>query len=111
MFLFLLFSYFLSALLLAVLAFLLYKYKLSYSVVSASVMGIYIAVNFITGFLAGKVKKKKKYLWGLLHGGCYFVILLLLSVCFKGSGPQMNQGLLLTMVLCMASGMLGGMLG
>lgn len=103
-------SYFITGVLLLFLAFLLYKFHLSDGLVSAGIILIYILSTFFTGFLAGKGIGHQKYLWGLLLGGAYFGVLVVVSLCTNKAPADIAQNFLLTMFLCLASGMLGGML-
>ena len=104
-------SYFITGVLLLFLALLLYKFHLSDQVVTAAIIVIYILSTFFTGFLAGKKIGHQKYLWGLCLGGIYFAVLVLVSLCIRHSFSDLSQNFLFTMFLCLASGMLGGMLG
>lgn len=106
---FLFVSFLLSVMLLFLLAFLLYKFHLSDTVVSAAVIGIYVLSNFFAGFLAGKTMGQQKYLWGLGLGGAYFCLLSLASLCCGRPPEEIGQGFAVTLFLCLASGMLGGM--
>jgi len=106
---FLLASFVFSVALLFLLAFLLYRFHLSDSIVSAGVIVIYVVSNFLAGFLAGKTKGQQKYLWGLGIGAAYFAVLLLVSFVSGQSPSDIGQNFVMTMFLCLASGMLGGM--
>lgn len=106
---FLLASFVFSVALLFLLAFLLYRFHLSDSIVSAGVIVIYVVSNFLAGFLAGKTKGQQKYLWGLGIGAAYFAVLLLVSFVSGQSPADIGQNFVMTMFLCLASGMLGGM--
>jgi len=70
-------AYILTAGLLLLLAFMLYRFGLSEKVVSICIIGIYIVVTFAVGLIAGKREGKKKYLWGLAMGCAYYVILVI----------------------------------
>lgn len=107
---FLITSYLITGVLLLFLAFLLYKLRLSDSLVSAGIILVYILSTFLTGMLAGKTIGRKKYLWGLCLGGLYFLVLFLVSFLYKRNMHEIAQNLPFTMLLCLASGMLGGML-
>lgn len=106
----LLVSYILTGILLLILAFLLYKFSLPKQVIGIGVIIIYLVSSFLGGLLLGKNMKVKKYLWGLGLGMGYFIILLILSLIANGGFQNISENLLLTMVLCGGSGMLGGML-
>lgn len=106
----LLFSYILTGALLALLAFLLYKVGLTESVVSIVIIAIYVASTFFAGFVAGKRLKNRKFLWGLLMGSAYFLVLLGISMILGEPAGQLGDSVITTLVLCTAGGMLGGML-
>ena len=105
--------YVISGVMLFLLAFLLYKFDLSESVVRIGIVAVYIASGFFGGFVLGKRIQDKKYLWGLTVGAAYFALLFLLSFLFKqGMGMDMAAEpvkVLTTLVLCAVSGMAGGM--
>lgn len=105
---FLLLSYALTGIMLLVLTFLLYRFQLSGKAVSAGVIVIYIASTFLGGFLAGKKAKTKKYLWGLMMGTGYFLVLAVLSFLTDRGGS--GVGFVTSLMLCAGGGMLGGML-
>lgn len=106
----LLFSYILTGALLALLAFLLYKVGLTERIVSIVIIAIYVVSTFLAGFVAGKRLKNRKFLWGLLMGSAYFLVLLGISVILGEPAGQLGDSVVTTLVLCTAGGMLGGML-
>ena len=106
----LLISYIVTGVFIMLLAFLLYKFALPERVVGIGVIVIYIISTFLGGFLLGKNMKVKKYLWGLLIGMSYFVVLMIVSLMVNGGFQNMAGNFFLTMILCGGSGMLGGML-
>ena len=69
--------YVITGLLLIALAALLGKADMPDSAVSIGIIVTYIISCFAGGFLIGKKKKTKKYLWGLCMGACYFAVLFL----------------------------------
>lgn len=105
----LLISYLLTAGLLLLLALLLYRFSLSESVVSLCITGIYIVVTFLAGFLAGKREGARKFLWGLLMGVLYFMILVLVSLAVNHGLSGLTASFFTVLALCAGSGMLGGM--
>lgn len=106
----LLFSYILTGVLLALLAFLLYKMGLTEKIVSIAIIIIYVAAAFFAGFTAGKKLKSRKFLWGLLMGSAYFLVLAGISLVFGKPAGRLGDSTVTTLVLCVAGGMLGGML-
>ena len=103
-------SYVLTACLLLLLAFILYKFRISESIVNIAVIVIYNSVTFAAGFIAGKYYKVKKFLWGLVLGSVYFLILVLVSLIGGVSDAVIGSGVVTTWILCAGGGMLGGML-
>jgi putative membrane protein (TIGR04086 family) len=101
--------YILTGLLLLLLAFIMYRLEPGEAVISGGITVIYVLVGFFGGFFAGRVAGQKKYLWGLLAGLCYVLVLfavgLLLHRGFSGSFVS----LISTLVLCAASATAGGM--
>lgn len=102
-------AYILTAGLLLLLAFILYRFGLSEKVVSVCIIGIYIAVTFLTGLLAGKKEGRRKFLWGLITGALYFGILVVVSLIVNRGAEDVAGNMLTVFFLCAGSGMLGGM--
>ena len=65
-------SYLLAAVLLIVLAFLLYKFHLKESHVGLAVSAIYVVTCFLGGFLMGKGIRQRRFFWGFLLGALYW---------------------------------------
>lgn len=103
-------AYILTALLLAVLALLLYKLGLGEKLVAGAIICIYVAATFFGGLRAGKRLQNRRFLWGLLVGGAYFLVLTAVSLCFGHGSLQPETSFFTTLVLCAGGGMLGGML-
>ena len=103
-------AYVLTAGFLLLLAFMLYRFGLSEKVVSLCIIGIYIAVTFAVGLIAGKRAGKRKFLWGLAMGITYYVILVIVSLIVNRGLQDISGNMLTVFVLCAGSGMLGGMI-
>lgn len=102
-------AYILTAGLLLLLAFILYRFGLSEKVVSVCIIAIYIVVTFLAGLLAGKKEGKRKFLWGLAMGVLYFGILVMVSLVVNKGVEDVAGNMLTVFFLCAGSGMLGGM--
>ncbi len=101
--------YMVTGIMLLILSAMLYKMQLSESVVSIGIVLIYVISGLLGGFLSGKVMKRKCFVWGMAMGACYFLILALGSIVFhRGINMEMSR-FATTLVLCTASGMIGGM--
>ena len=102
-------AYILTAGLLLLLAFMLYRFGLSEKVVSICIIMVYIIVTFLAGLLAGKREGKRKYLWGLVMGVLYFGILVAVSLVVNKGIEDVAGNMMTVFFLCAGSGMLGGM--
>ncbi len=98
-----------SALLLLILALLLYKLELTEAVVKIGVVVIYVVSGLIGGVLMGRMMREQKYLWGLAAGVIYFLVLFAASALVKGGFDMDMAKTVTTLILCAASGMAGGM--
>jgi len=107
----LIFMYIITGLGLVLMAVLLDKFQQGETFVNVGIIIIYILSGFFGGLIAGKKMKTKKFLWGLLLGTVYFVILLAVSIVVNSGLPQDLVHTITTFVICIAAGMLGGMLG
>lgn len=103
-------AYAMSALLLLLLAFLLYRLEISESVVTGGIVSVYLISTLAGGFVMGKMMKVRKFFWGILTGCIYFGLLLLISVGIcRGVSADVSQ-ILTSLLLCAGGGMLGGMI-
>ena len=62
----------------------LFAFDLGETAVDAGIIIIYVLACFMGGFMAGKIVRKDKYLWGVITGLAYYVLLLTVSVMAKG---------------------------
>ena len=104
-------AYVLTAGLLLLLAFMLYRFGISEKVVSLCIIGIYIVVTFAAGLIAGKRAGKRKFLWGLAMGAAYYAILVIVSLIVNRGLQDVAENMITVFFLCAGSGMLGGMIG
>lgn len=106
----LLLSYVITGVLLLLLTIALYKLELNEKTVSAAIIGIYLTSTLAGGVVIGKMAKTRRFLWGMLLGTGYFVLLLLITLgvyhTLNGSGGN----LLTAFILCVGGGMAGGMI-
>jgi len=105
----LLFQYILTGVLLALLAFLLYKMGLGEGVVSFAIIVIYVLATMSGGWLTGKKMENRRFMWGLAVGCIYFLLLTMISLMTGGDSIQVGNSFWTTLVLCAGGGMLGGM--
>lgn len=103
-------AYVVTGILLVVLAVLLYKAGLNEESVDAGILLIYVISTFSSGFVIGKLTGQKKFLWGLISGILYFVLLLLISFGIYHTLQGAPGETAAAFVLCAGGGMLGGMI-
>lgn len=103
-------AYLISGAMLLLLALLLYKLHFDNSKITIGVILIYVFSCFIGGFLAGKKIHTQKFLWGLLLGILYFLILAVISGISRSGTHIEPKEMITTLLICVGSGMAGGML-
>lgn len=102
-------TYVVTGILLLILTLILYKFKISESQIGIGVIAIYIIANVLGGFLIGRIKKEKRFLWGLIIGLSYFVILSLVSFIVNRSFYDDAGSTVTALLICTFGGMFGGM--
>lgn len=103
-------SYIVTGILLFIVTFFLYKFEWDEQMVTAGIIVIYVVSTFVGGFILGKIKKSRKFLWGLIMGVLYFALLFLISFGVYRSFDGNGTNVITTLLLCAGGGMLGGML-
>ena len=106
----LLFSYGVTGIFLLLLAFLLFQFDLGEKPVAAGIAAVYIISSLLGGFMAGKLLRKDKYLWGILVGAFYYLLLITVSFAVKGKWDMSLMHAVTTFFMCLGGGALGGML-
>ena len=99
-----------TAVLLFLLALLVQRLNWEADMTSIGISIVYIISCFIGGFFAGKVQKSKKFIWGILMGLAYIVIMLVITLAVKHGFHSSMSAFVTNLLLCLGSGMLGGML-
>ena len=95
----------------AILALLAWFFHFSDGKINVGVVIINIGACLVGGLVAGKGMKEKKYLWGLRLGALYFAILFAASCAFAAGMGTSITSYITTILICLGSGMLGGMVG
>ncbi|MCD7738770.1 MAG: TIGR04086 family membrane protein [Lachnospiraceae bacterium] len=98
-----------AAALIFLAAFLMDHFSLGEDILKKAVYAIHFAAAFACGFVMGKQKKEKKFLWGLAAGGVWFALILGCSLIFN-NGSLKADALLAVLAACAGGSMLGGML-
>ena len=93
-----------------ILAFLLLMFQISEDMVDVGIILIYILACLGTGFIIGKRTKLKKFFWGMIGGGMYFGVLLIMSMILHNSLGGEEQDVITVLFICVGSGTLGGMI-
>ena len=96
---------------LLLLAFLTCKMGLGEQSVRWGIGILHLVCPAAGGWVMGRKMGWRKYLWGLIFGGVYFGLLAVISLLFGEEAATGESPLLLTGLLCLGGGMLGGMLG
>ena len=104
-------SYILSASALFVLAALLYYLDIKSEQIRIGMLITYAAACFAGGFYIGRKVKKREFLWGLIVGMLYYSIHMGAVIAIEGSLPDQIVPVTALALLCMGSGMCGGMVG
>lgn len=103
-------AYVVTAVLLLLVSGIMYRFTLPLEQIQIGVMGIYVLANLVAGFLMGKVSKEKKFIWGLVMGIAYFVVLSIVSFVIHQSFYTDGEQTLIVFLTCAGSGMFGGMI-
>ncbi|MCD8012500.1 MAG: TIGR04086 family membrane protein [Lachnospiraceae bacterium] len=91
-------------------AFLLLKLQLDVGKTEIGIMVIYVVSCFAGGWACGRRAERRKFLWGMLTGVLYFLLLLVVSgLGEEALQPQLTRTAV-AFVLCAGGGTLGGML-
>ena len=103
-------AYIITAMLLLLLAFIVYQFSMGEKITGVCIVIIYVLTNFAAGFFMGKKKKVKKYLSGMMIGIAYFGMLVLMSLLCHGGLQDFAGDFFTTLAICAGAGTLGGML-
>lgn len=99
-----------SAILLLLLTIGIWKMDGGANFLSGGVIAVYIISGMIGGCLIGKAMGTQKFLWGLLIGFLYFLVLLLIGIAMMHINLKHHTPIISSGFICSISGMVGGML-
>ena len=99
-----------TGILLLLLSWGLYQFRWSNSVLQMGVWAVYGLSSLAGGFLVGKKLRSRRFLWGMLMGVVYFLILFVISGATTGGWSGNLAEMAAACGICLAGGMLGGML-
>lgn len=106
----LIFAYIVTAVILLMLSFILFKAQIPSGVVSVGVILAYILSTFVGGFFIGKKVEARKFIWGLAIGAIYFMIIIIISIIMNKAAFGSAGSVVTVLGMCLLGGMLGGML-
>ena len=92
------------------LSFLVYKLRFGDDTLRMGIVGVYVISNFIGGFIIGKIKESKKFIWGAVTGLIYFVVLTSVSLIVTGELFGNGSMAIKAFIASILGGMAGGML-
>lgn len=103
-------AYIITAIVLLILSFIMYKVKMSLNVANGGILFTYIISCFLGGFLFSGALESKRYLGGGLLGVVYFFVTYCISAAWNQSLTAQMPGMLTAFLVCVFAGMLGGMI-
>lgn len=104
-------SYLITGALLMLVAGLLYKFSIGENIVDISIIVIYCVSSLLAGLFFSKGAASRRFLWGMLAGAAYFVVICAVSAVADPNFAPVSNACVTTLLICLGSGMLGGMLG
>ena len=102
-------GYVVTGVLLMILALLLYKIDLDEQKVTMGIIATYVISTFTGGFIMGKLVEEQRFVWGLILGVIYFLLLFAVSFAVNHQLQSNGTNLITTLLLCAGGGMLGFM--
>lgn len=103
-------SYVITAVVLLVLSFIMYRCKISMTGANSGILLTYVLSCLVGGFLFSGCLAQKRYLGGGLLGIVYFFVAYVVSAVWNQSLADQMPGMLTAFLICIFSGMLGGMI-
>ena len=103
-------AYLLTAGGILLLALLMYRLELENTVLAAAVLIVYMLSGLLAGLIAGKCVQVRRFMWGLLSGTFYFLVLVCMTAVVKQEFTDLGSHFFTTWMICAGSGMLGGMI-
>lgn len=103
-------SYIVTGLLLLLITLLVYQFEIEEKYVNIGITITYLLSTFVGGFSAGKLIKRRRFVWGIIVGVIY--VGLLYGISFGAYGRTGVEEIyeLLPILLCIGGGMFGGMM-
>lgn len=99
-------AYIVTAIMLLVLSYLMYRYELSVNLLNFGLVLTYIIPNFISGFISGRMMKEKRLVWGIISGIIYMMFFAAVNILFGES--VLTGSFLLIFTVAIMGAALGG---
>lgn len=103
-------AYVLTAIALFILSFIMYKCKISMTGANSGILITYVLSCLVGGFIFSGCLSQKRYLGGGLMGVVYFLVAYVVSAVWNQSLAVQMPGMLTAFLICVFSGILGGMI-
>lgn len=103
-------AYVITAVALLVLSFIMYKCKISMTGANGGILLTYVLSCLVGGFIFSGCLAQKRYLGGGVLGVVYFLVAYVVSAVWNQSLADQMPGMLTAFLICIFSGMLGGMI-
>ncbi len=103
-------AYITTAIVLFLLAFIMFKFDLNENVAQFAVTFVYILSSAVGALVLGKNIKKNKYMYGAIMGLIYVGIIFLVSLVAAGDGSVLVDNAVSTLLLCLCGGLLGSLI-
>ena len=103
-------AYAVTGVLLLIAAFLMYKLNLLENLVRIIIMVIYGVASFCAGMMYGKFSQNRRLPRGMLIGILYFVFIAVVSVIVNRGVFEDGKKAIISLVICVFSGALGGIM-
>lgn len=103
-------AYVLTAIALFILSFIMYKCKISMTGANSGILITYVLSCLVGGFIFSGCLSQKRYLGGGLMGVVYFLVVYVVSAVWNQSLAAQMPGMLTAFLICVFSGILGGMI-
>lgn len=104
-------AYLITGALLVLVAGLLYKFSIGENIVDISIIAIYCISSLLAGLFFSKGVSNRRFLWGMLAGAAYFLVICAVSAVADPKFAPVSNSSITTLLICLGSGMLGGMIG
>lgn len=93
---------------LLILTFLSFKNHMSSESIKVGLIIIYVINSFISGYIAGKISKIRRFLYGAIASLSLYIILLTAATIISGSFPSLSIHIL-PIIIFTVGGTIGGM--